>query len=172
MLILKQLLTFCGCFIIMVPLFLFDIFMGVVIFGMNRENSINIMHVAITTLCLSTAFSGILAFSGVFPWTRTLGGPDRKVLRRIGIASVALLICISSYVYLSITILDAEPRKIQLIATGMTKGQVETLIGPPDWTESATGLWAYRVRGDGIGGILVPYYLEFDPQGHLLRVFT
>jgi len=60
---------------------------------------------------------------------------------------------------------------MQLVELGMTKSQVVELVGPPDWVE-AENLWAYRVRGDGISGILVPYYFTFDADGVLLSVHS
>lgn len=168
----KRLLTFGACVVFLSFLLIFNLIVGSVLGGMGGNDSgIEIWHILIVSIGLAVLFSGILVFGNVFPWCRKKQHAGNKIINRVCGVFAVLLMGISLYLYLSITILDKAPRKIQLVKEGMTREQVVELIGHPDWEELGK-LWAYRVRGDGIGGILVPYYLTFDGNGLLESVHS
>jgi hypothetical protein len=171
MLTLKRLLTLGPCLVLLSLLLVFDTFVGGVLCGVGGSNSGTGVGLLVASGAVGVFFSIMLTFGGAFPWCREKGQPGNKILNRASAVIAVLIIGISLYFYLTITILDKEPQKIQLVKEGMTKAQVVDLIGPPDW-EEAENLWAYRVRGDGISGVLFPYYVNFDANGELKFVYS
>lgn len=169
MLILRRLLTFGPCFVFFWLLLVFICFVGCVLLGAGGSVGIGLILLASTGL--SIAGAALLTFGGVFPWCRANGNTPSFWFRWACTVVAALIPAIALWLFLSITILDKSPRPIQLAKIGMTKSLVIKLIGPPDWREPGM-LWAYRVRGDGIGGILVPYYFTFDGKGLLVSVHS
>ena len=90
---------------------------------------------------------------------------------RICISISLLAVVILIFLYSAITFMDGKPHKINLATVGMSKAQVVAAVGQPDWQEGAL-LWAYRVKGDGVTGILAPYYFTFDKNGVLVSVHS
>ncbi len=90
---------------------------------------------------------------------------NRKVFIGLNIA-----ICFFTvYQYLSITVFDYPERAFHEIKIGMPKSAVEKIIGKPDYFEGE--LWAYELRGQGFGGLLMPMYLQFDNDSKLERMY-
>lgn len=96
---------------------------------------------------------------------------DRVTPFRVIIVTAVITSVIMGYLYASITVLDKKTRPLHLVQIGMTKTEVVAVIGEPDWKEGQD-MWAYRVRGDGFWGILMPNYFQFDENGILTNAWS
>ena len=170
MLILKRFLTFGPCLVLFSILILFCWAVGSVQTGIGGAG-VGIGLMLLTTLGLAATISSLLTFGGVIPWCRKEGHQPGSIFKLVVWGIPICLLAASLYLYLSITILDEPAQAHQLTAIGMSQAQVVAAIGEPDWKEPGR-LWAYRVRGDGIGGLTFPYYYTFDVKGILVSVHS
>ena len=164
----KRILTFTACFILLLPVFLFDTLVGCV--QLRIETSLGPI-LLVTAFWLSLLLSYSLVFVGSLPWCSDGEHLGNRPVSRICISIVGMATVLMVCLYSSITFLDTTPNNVQLAKVGMTKTQVLQAVGQPDWKEGQL-LWAYRVKGDGIAGILVPYYFTFDSKGFLVSVHS
>ena len=168
MLTIKRLVTLVLSFVLLLPVFILDTFIGCVL--AQTGNALGLLLLA-SALVLAFLLSCCLAFSSALPWCREDRRSSKSLFGRICISVTLLAIILLVCLYSCITFLDAKPHQINLATIGMSKAQVLKAVGQPDWREGQL-LWAYRVRGDGIAGILVPYYLTFDKNGLLVSIHS
>jgi len=168
MLTIKRVLTFFASLALLGPVCIFDTVVGSVLWRVSTGTALPLLALVIGLafiLCL------VMTFGGVLPWCRAADrGVSINLVRICGCATI-LAIGLLLYLYSAITFLDEAPRSIQVATTGMTKSQVVSVIGEPDWREG-NAIWAYRVRGDGLAGIFLPYYLSFDAKGLLKSIHS
>ena len=164
----KRLLTLAVCFCVLLPVFVFNAFVGGILAHVGNAVGLVLLGIAIV-LCF--LLSVCLAFSKAFPWCRKDDRSSNSLSGRVCISISLLAVLILIFLYSSITFMDGKPHKINLATVGMSKAQVLAAVGPPDWQEGLL-LWAYRVKGDGVTGILTPYYFTFNKNGVLVSVHS
>src|SRR5260370_32534155 len=64
---------------------------------------------------------------------------------------------------------DADTFRIK---KGMTRDEVQAMLGRPNHTESGGRFWAYYTWEGGLLAPLFPVYITFDDQGRVQAVFV
>lgn len=90
--------------------------------------------------------------------------------RKLFLSFNIIVLFFTIYQYLSITIFDLPPRQFNKVKFGMSKENVERIIGPPDYLDGT--LSAYYFHGEGFTGRLMPMYLEYDKKSNLLNMWN
>jgi len=94
-----------------------------------------------------------------------------KLKKYLIILLLVFAVCFTTVTATYIYYINIPNPKIQLINLGMSKSEVQKLIGEPNWIES-NDLWAYKIYSEGIWGWLLPYYIQFDKTGLVVAVFS